>query len=500
MDSGAKKPKFSYYFYNPITYVGALLAFFILGCEILLFGLDFFSENPSVYLGLVTYLILPPFLILGLILIPIGMRWKRLQVARGRMEAQPKLLHIDPSKSTHRNAFMVFLIGSTIFLIMTMIGSYRAFQHTESVQFCGVTCHDLMKPEYTAYTQSPHARVKCVECHIGEGAGWYVRSKLSGMKQVFNTVEQKYPRPIPTPVHNLRPAKETCEQCHWPGKSFSAIELKRTYYPDDPSKSAPWSIRMLMHVSGQQKHDMGIHAHMYNNNDIFYAADDEKRQKISWVKSVGKSGQETIYTTKDSLYKQNPPPANKIRRMDCMDCHSRPAHNFSAPVPLVNRALNEGQISPNIPMIKAEAVDVLSKQYASDAQAVQEIRAVLLAYYKEKQAQYYIDHTEQIEDAVNAVISIYSHNFFPEMKARWDVYPNNIGHLISEGCFRCHDGEHASFQGAVISRDCKSCHTIIEQGTPDALQRSTEGLEFQHPFEDDGLWKTMNCTDCHTGS
>jgi hypothetical protein len=475
-DEKQKKPKFSYYFYNPITYFGALLAFFILGCEILLFGLDFASGNPNVYLGIITYIILPPFLILGLILIPVGARWKRRRVLRGRLDAKPAILTIDPSKATHRNAFLVFLVGTTIFLIMTMIGSYKAFHYTESVEFCGTTCHQIMGPEFTTYKHSPHAKVSCVECHIGDGAGWYVHYKVAGTRMLAKTFDKSYARPIPVPVENLRPAMDTCEQCHWPGKSFGAVEFKRTYFSGESSPAPKWTIRMLMRVGGQGDSDEGIHAHMYNNNDIYYVADDDKRQKISWVKSVSKSGEESIYTTKDSPYKETAPPAEKIRKMDCMDCHNRPAHNFEAPMPLINRAMAENKINPQIPSIKSKAVDALSKTYASKEEAVAKIRKDLMSYYSEKQTDYYAAHKKEVDEAIEFVVLMYENNFFPEMNSRWEAFPDNSSHMISNGCFRCHDDEHVTKQGAVVSRDCNICHTIIEQGMPGVLEKNSDGL------------------------
>ena len=490
------RQRFSDNFYNSVTYFGVALSVLVLACELFLFGFDLLAPSSSVYLGMFTYILLPPFLILGLILIPLGARWKQHRVLKGLPGGKP--IVIDLSLSTHQNAVLIFMVGTAIVLIMTAVGSYKAFHYTESVRFCGALCHEVMKPEYTTYLQSPHARVKCVECHIGEGAGSYVHYKMAGTRMVIKAMQGNYARPIPEPVRDLRPAKETCEQCHWPGKSFSAIELKKTYFTDDPSKTPPWSMNMLMHVGGK-KDGSGIHAHMYNDNDIYYVADDEKRQKISWVKSVSRSGEEKIYTTSDSPYKDTTPPAGKVRKMDCMDCHNRPAHRFDAPMPLVNQAMAENKIDPRIPMIKGKAVDVLSKEYRTQRQAVDEIRATLTEYYSKKQPEYYAAHPKEVAQAIDSVVGIYQHYFFPEMKARWDAYPDNIGHMISDGCFRCHDEEHRTQQGTAISRDCTICHTITRQGSADALEKSPDGLDFKHPFEDDGSWKTMNCVDCHSG-
>ncbi|MEI8012578.1 MAG: cytochrome C, partial [Candidatus Omnitrophota bacterium] len=352
-----------------------------------------------------------------------------------------------------------------------------------------------------AYQKSPHARVKCVDCHIGAGAGWYVRSKLSGARQVVSTLLNNYERPIPVPVHDLRPARETCEECHWPGKSFGNIEHDRHYYSTGADgKPSAWALRMLMHVSVKEKDSLGIHAHMSVNNKVSYVPGDEKRQVITWVKSVNENGEATIYTTKNSPYKNAAPPAGKVRQMDCMDCHTRPSHHYEAPMPLVNRAMTEGKIDPSIPHIKDKAVAVLAKKYATEDEAVAAIRSSLLSYYKEKQAAYYAANEKVISNSIEAVIDLFKNNMFPEMKVRWDVYPDNIGHMISPGCFRCHDGEHLAPSGKAITRDCNTCHAIIAQGPADNVEKSVDGLPFRHPFDGDESWKEMNCADCHSGS
>ena len=289
---------------------------------------------------------------------------KRNRVRKGLAEAQPKPFLFDPSVPQHRNAILVFLVGGTILVAMTAIGSYKAFHYTESVQFCGVTCHKVMSPQYTRHQQSPHARVKCVECHIGAGVDWYVRSKLSGVRQIFKTVQNTYPRPIPTPVHNLRPSRETCEHCHWPEKFYSSFEMRRQYFLTE-GDSPSWFIRMLMQVGSEDKKNTGIHAHMYMDNDIYYVADDEKRQKISWVKSVDKQGKETVYTAPEgSSYREKDPPAELVRKMDCIDCHNRPTHRFPAPYKVINEAMTAERIDPDLPSIKEKGLELLSAQYS----------------------------------------------------------------------------------------------------------------------------------------
>lgn len=476
------------------------MAVIFFAVEIILFCFEFFSHGQNLYLGILTYAVLPVFLIIGLLLIPVGALWKRGRVRKGKAAAKPTPLKIDLTQATHRNAVFVFVIGTSILLIMTAIGTYKAYQYTESVAFCGLLCHDVMKPEYTTYSNSPHARVKCVECHIGEGAEWYVRAKISGIRQVYHTIRGDYSRPIATPVRNLRPAEETCERCHWPSQRYTSVAMNKTYFSSYEGDNPQWLIRMLVHVGMAPDGRGGIHKHMYVDNDIFFAAEDERLQKISWVKSVDKNGKETIYTTEDSKWKDSHPPAEAIHEMDCMDCHNRPTHQYHYPSRLMNEAMVRQDLDPQLPSIKSQAMELLSKEYASEEEALQTITSELTAFYKKEFGDEFPQNQARVNKAIASVREMFQNNMFPEMKHRWDAFPDNIGHLVSPGCFRCHDGEHATSDGAVITRDCTVCHSIIEQGPPDALERDTQGLPFTHPFEDDGLWEEMNCTDCHTGN
>lgn len=494
------KPKFSVYFYNWTTYAGVILSLVIVTIELFMIALDLLAPNGSTYVGLITYLILPPFLILGLILIPVGALIKWYKVIKGHEDIRPKTYYFDPALPSHRNGLYVFMVGTSIFILMSAVGSYKAFNHLESVKFCGQTCHYIMKPEYTAYLQSPHARVKCVECHVGEGAEHYLQTKITGAMQAIDTIRNVYPKPIPTPVHNLRPAKETCEHCHWPGKYFGALEFHKNYFPVDEYPAKSWKIRMLLRVGGDEAAGVGVHAHMYSDNTIYYVSDDPKRQSISWVKSVAKNGTSTVYKTDKSPYKDEAPAPDKVRAMDCIDCHNRPSHNFRAPSVLIDEALFAGTIDPSIPKVKEKAMAILSVKYTTEAEAVARIPVEFRNYYRSKQREFYARNVELIDRAANNLVEIFKKNFFPEMKARWDEYPVNIGHMIAPGCFRCHDGEHKSVDGKVISRDCKICHVIIEQGPPGATEKNVDGLEFRHPFNGDESWKEMNCNDCHTGN
>ena len=513
--------KFSYLFYNAVTYAGVMLSLVTATVEAFLFALDFFDHGKNLYLGLFTYMLLPGLLIFGLALIPIGVLWKKSRIRRGLPTFELRRFRIDLSLSHHRNALLVFIVGTSLFVLMSLVGAYKAFHYTESVQFCGVLCHQVMNPEFTTYSKSPHGRVKCVECHIGAGADWYMHSKLSGTRQVFKVLTHSYETPIKTPVKDLRPAEDTCKQCHWPGKYFGTMDLKRSYFLTE-GDNPKWKLRMLLNVGGgQQNH--GIHAHMNLDRDIYYAAEDEQRQKITWVKSIDKDGKEAIFVSPGSRWKNEAPPQKAIRKMDCIDCHNRPTHQFDPPYRLINEAMQTGAINADIPAIKEKAMEVLSKKYATTPEAVRSIGESLKNFYKTKHPDYYASHEKELGQAIQQLIVMYQHNMFPEMKVRWDTHPENIGHLATPGCFRCHDGEHRSVEakvtpppdlpaggglipsgskksdGGVISKDCKACHLIVEQGPAGAVEKNIEGLEFRHPVDIGNDWKETNCSDCHSG-
>ena len=253
--------------YNWVSLIGAVIALISLFMIGFLFVISFFLDRGGSYLGLVIYIILPAFFVTGLILIPVGMLWDIKKRERSGYQ-EKRLPYVDLNEVAHRNAFLIFVSGTILFLFVSALGSYEAFHYTESTEFCGTLCHTVMKPEFDAYQNSAHARVRCVDCHVGEGADWYVRSKMSGLYQVYAVLANVYPKPIPTPISNLRPARETCEKCHWPEKFYSRkIRLEKHFLNDE--KNTEWNISLLMKVGpshSTQGLEEGIHWHI--NPDI----------------------------------------------------------------------------------------------------------------------------------------------------------------------------------------------------------------------------------------
>jgi nitrate/TMAO reductase-like tetraheme cytochrome c subunit len=466
--------------------VGSLFSF------LLLLLLDALANFANPYVGILTYLVAPTFLIIGLLLLLAGAWFRHRQVVRTVGPFAP--LRIDLTRTRDRRIFGLFLAGSVVFLLVAAVGSYQSYHYTESVQFCGQACHGVMKPEFVTYTNSPHAKVACAECHIGKGATWYVRSKLSGTYQVYATMAKKYPRPIPTPVKNLRPAQETCEECHWPQKFVGNLERSFYYFLSDETNS-PFTVRMLMKVGGgDPTHGPvgGIHWHMNVGNKIEYLATDEARQKIPWVRMTDAQGVVTEFRSPRFTNSVN---EAEIRRMDCMDCHNRPAHRYQTPNTAVNLAIYLGKIDRTLPYIKTNALYALTRVYTNETQALQRIATTIAERYPAEQ---FPNRQSSVRQAIAAVQEIYTHNFFPEMKAAWQTYADNIGHKDWPGCFRCHDGQHKAADGKrlIKANDCNACHTFLAQGSGEELEKMTlNGATFKHPGDPvDGA-----CNDCHTG-
>jgi hypothetical protein len=319
-----------------------------------------------------------------------------------------------------------------------------------------------MKPEYTAYINSPHARVACAECHIGPGASWFVKSKLSGVGQVIAVALNNYPRPISVPVENLRPARETCEQCHWPAR-FSGDQFKvYTSYGTD-EQNQPSTTVLLMKVGGHTwRGSAGIHGvHLDANAKVVYTATDGHRQVIPQVIYTAPDGKVTVYNSTSAKATEADLARGEKRTMDCVDCHSRPTHTFQLPERAVDLAIGQGQMSPTLPYIKKEAVAALRADYPDGDTAVRKIAASLDGFYKTKYPQVYGSNAAGVQSAIKAVQTIYLNNVFPEMKVTWGTYPNNLGHMDFPGCFRCHDGDHASKDGRMIPNDCSTCHDLL---------------------------------------
>jgi hypothetical protein len=494
---------------NSFSYFGAILALVTGALIVVLLLADLLGGSHSTYLGILTFMVLPAFLLAGGGLFLFGMWWEHRRRAAAAPEAVAPFPVLDLNAPRQRRRFSLYLLGGAATFLVVGLAFFEAYHFTESVTFCGQVCHTVMEPEFVAHQNSPHARVACAECHIGAGTSWYVRSKLSGVRQVFATAFGTYRTPIPTPIENLRPARETCEQCHWPNKFYGGKMFVSPRYAYDASNT-PRTLSMLVLIGGEEggpgKSGGGIHWHMLLNNRVTYEAD-EKQQKVYTVWSEGKDGKKTEYRLvaeqgATALEQGAGASAEKrvIRLVDCVTCHNRPTHIYRSPVVNVDSALREGALDAAMPFIKRRAVEALTGEYADGRAAAEGIAASLKSYYAGSRPGSDRARGADVDRAIASVQQIYRTHFFPLMKANWRVYPDNVGHRDSPGCFRCHDGRHVSADGRAITRDCNSCHTVPALGPLQMWSSGyPSGTRPWHPWQLRGRHAAMDCDRCHDG-
>jgi nitrate/TMAO reductase-like tetraheme cytochrome c subunit len=481
------------HFNNWISAIGGVVAIGALFSFALLAWMDFTQGDQNPYLGIFTYIVAPGFLLAGLALVFFG-AWAQRRWAIKHAATKPDKWRLDWSNRKQRRNVLLFGGGALGFLLLSAFGSYRTYHYSESVQFCGQVCHEAMNPEFVTYQRGSHARVDCVECHIGSGAEWFVKAKINGTHQLIAYTLNNYKRPIETPLKNLRPAQDICEKCHWPEKFHGNVEMNYEHFLSD-KRNTPYSVRMLMHVnkSAPGGHPGGIHWHVSDTEQVEYYATDDKRQEIPWTRVTNlKDGSVRVFRTEEF---QGDPRADKIRVMDCMDCHNRPAHVFPTANDAVEKAMATGALSRKLPNIKRVAVQAMTQDaIVSDNDAAQKIADLMRAKYTDPAL------AADVTAAIAELQRIFAVTIFPDRKADWRVYPNNIGHKDWLGCFRCHDNKHKTAEGQMVrSSDCNSCHSILSQGTGAQLDvLSVKGLVFEHP--DGELDDTLTCADCHNGA
>jgi hypothetical protein len=450
---------------NPLTLTGAVVTTSTALTTIAFWFYDIFLPGPPhPYIGLLVFLILPGIFALGLLLIPLGI-WLRRRSLRGSGKLPTVFPAIDLGMPVVRRTLEWVAAATVLNLLIVGTASYRGVEYMDSTSFCGTTCHTVMEPEYTTYQNSPHSRVACVECHIGPGAGWFVRSKLSGLRQVVAVTFHTYSRPIPSPVKYLRPARETCEQCHWPQRFTGDKFLVNTSYKDD-EKNTPQTDVLVLKVGGRTwQGSVGIHGHhLADNARIRYISTDAQRQMIPVVDYTDDSGKTTEFISSDAKPTQQQLDKGEHRVMDCVDCHNRPTHTFDLPENAVDKQMSLGRISPDFPYIRKKAVEVLKVDYPTRDVAQQSITAEINKFYQTNYPAIYQAQRTVVEQAGAEVARTYLRNIFPDMRVTWGTHPNNIGHNDSPGCFRCHDGSHTSADGQTITNDCSACHQVLAAG------------------------------------
>ena len=485
---------------NVVSYFGAIMIAISLLLILSLMLLSFTQARPSPYLGMFTYLIFPINLVLGVLIFLYGM-WRESHRRRLGVKEEVPLPVFDLNNPLHRRTFAVVLVAGGVLAVLLSLSAYNTYLFTDSVAFCGTICHTVMKPQYTAYLNSPHARVPCVDCHVGPGVAWYLRSKVAGAPQVLGTLFRSYPKPLPAPIESLRPARETCEQCHWPEKFFGAQLVQIPYFQHD-EKNTPEQISFLVKTGGGSTRfgeNTGIHWHMIISNNVFFRAVDREQQQIPWIKLVRPDGSETIYRDRNIKISDQEPEKLPIHLMDFMTCHNRPTHMFPPPDALMDRNLSGGNISPKLPWIKKVGTMALVKTYSDQQTAHLEIRKDIEGFYAEKYPEVLKNQKPLVEQAIKTVTAIYDQSVFPDMKVNWLTYPDNIGHRIWPGCFVCHDGQHVNDAGEAIFRSCTACHTVARRGPllPLGATMPPGKEEPWHPMPLLGKHANLLCHRCH---
>ncbi len=484
-------------FSNYASLIGAVIAGLSFVTGIFLVLVDVLATRHNPYVGIVTYMVLPGVVLAGFALIFAGAVVRYIRLRQGLEIVE--LPHLDLNNPRHRVALGLSFVVVIFLLGFSAIGGYQAYHFSDSVEFCGQACHTVMDPQYTAYLRSPHARVACVDCHIGPGAEWFVRSKLSGAYQVYSVLFHKYPRPIPTPIGNLRPAQETCEQCHWPAKFWGEQLAALTFYGPD-EKNTRREVDLLVKTGGGAVPGLsaGIHWHMNIANKIWYIAADARRQVIPWVRVEDEQGRITEYASQDHPLTPAQIRTGGMRRMDCIDCHNQPSHRFLPPGRAVDLAMEAGRISADLPFIKKVAVEALVQPYATTPDAERGIERYIQNFYETQYPKQVKGFGDQLQKAIQEVKRIFGQNFFPDMRVTWRAYPDNIGHREWPGCFRCHDGKHVSQDGRVVPRTCDTCHDFLtKQAAGFVRVPPTPG--FAHPWQLAGKHAEILCDACHTG-
>jgi len=420
-------------------------------------------ENP--YKGVVLFLILPFVLVAGVALAAVG-----IVLGRRRIRKRVEAVVVDRRTALYRlMVFLAITIGVNL-LVGTQL-TYRAVEYMDTPQFCGATCH-AMRPEYVGHQDSTHASVACAECHIVPGAGGWVAAKMNGTRQMFQQILNDYPRPIPSALNSGRlvPSSETCEGCHWAEKIVATRLLVIPRYASDEQNSDTYTVlSMLVGGSAMQ----GIHhAHFAGGYEIHYAASDPTRDTIPWVERRNlRTGETQTYLAQGT----KPEQAAGLPRhtMECVDCHNRPTHAFQLAEPALDRALALGAVPATLPFIKKQGLAVLQATYASSAEATQKIPAAIEAYYQQTYPRVYAQRTVDVAKAAQGILEVYNRNVFPDGGVTWGTYADNLGHIDSPGCFRCHDGSHATADGQdTITQDCGACHQILamQDASPDILK------------------------------
>ncbi len=447
---------------SKIALLGAVIVTTAVFADILLVvgELFFFESNP--YIGIVVYVVFPSMAMAGLALIPVGVFW------RGRKRSLRPLSHvntlIERKKVSPRHVVLLVMGLSCGNLVLFSVAGYRGLHYTESVMFCGQLCHQPMNPEFTTHSRSPHSEIPCVECHIGSGASYFIKSKLDGTRQLLAMVTGNYSKPIPTPVHNLRPARDVCEVCH-KTESFhgNRIDVNQRFASDEQNTRTYTILNLRVGGgTGPLKHATGIHSHVSEGLALRYFATDERREKIVRVEMIREEGEGRVFTLPGFEAGEAELDEEHFRVMDCIDCHNRPTHIYLPPDKALDEWMADGLIDATIPWIRKLSEEVITRVYETREAAIAGINE-LPVIYKQRYPEHWEANSEKLATVVAALQEIHATYVHPDMNIQWNTYPSLIGHPTphTSACFRCHGSALRDKDGLGIGADCETCHFIL---------------------------------------
>ena len=251
------------------------------------------------------------------------------------------------------------LVVGAIALAVLGAGGIVAWEYSNSNAFCTNNCHAVHPEEPRAYAVASHARVQCVECHMGRLPTLQLMGlKMAHYHELLGMITG-YKRPLA--ASTLRPARDNCESCHWPEVNHSDRVRTKVHYADDAANTETRT-RLVVHTGSGEARDKatrGIHWHIAQN--VEFVTDDVQKRTIPWVRITGKDGKTTTYFDSTSKVGRAEMDQKPKQRMECSDCHNAAGHPFTNPAERVDHAILEGKIDRSLPSIKARALAIIDK-------------------------------------------------------------------------------------------------------------------------------------------
>lgn len=495
---------------NWLSLLGIVVSLGALFTFVLLFAVDLLWGHAGPYFGLLAYVVVPGAFVGGLCLMVLGfLLWYWLNYREKDATgcwAWLKLKAPDVKADfSHLSTWIVLvclLAALGVSASVVTLAGYKVYHWTEEDEFCGELCHVTMEPENVAHQTSPHAKIQCVECHVGPGLEAYAYAKINGIRQLAQNLTGTYHTPIHVPVAALygrhldgkTKIEHTCLECHWSDQYVGAKDKTFVHFLKN-EEDAKATIRMSLKVGGNDPKAGpvgGIHSHITAaGKKVEFVTENNKREgKVSWVRQTSEKGEVTVYARDGFKFDEA---KQKVFTMTCLECHNRPAHQYASPVTAVDLAMELGTLPLELgDSVKYTVIDLLTGDYKTQEEAIKAISEGLNEYFPD---------SEHLALATQTVQDIYKRNFFPRMKANWAAYPDHIGHKESEGCARCHNGELTDEkEGQAIRNGCQDCHQIIAQQKGEEWDEAdVKGLEFKHPDGNDQDDITT-CSKCHNGT